>query len=311
MEIFKTIFGSHVYGTNVPSSDLDLKAVFIPSRRDILLQRAPRTIVRSTKQDGTTRNGPDDVDTESFSLQQYLKLLMEGQTVALDMIFTPESFWHTKHEIWFEIQRQKKHFFSKKSAAFVGYCRQQANKYGIKGSRVAAVRAAINALLPISRDARLEEIKEHLFIGEHAALIEVTHPKGVSTYYEVCNRKFQMGNTVLDVKRRLKLIFDEYGHRALQAEENMGVDWKALMHAVRVINEAKEFLFTGEITQPRPEKELLLRIRKGEMAYKEVAEIIEQGVIDVEISELTSPLPDEPNYKFADDFVEIIYESAK
>ena len=36
---------------------------------------------------------------------------------------------------------------TRRSAAFVGYCRQQANKYGIKGSRVAAARKALTLLL--------------------------------------------------------------------------------------------------------------------------------------------------------------------
>ncbi len=32
-------FGSHVYGTNVPTSDHDFKAIHLPEGRDILLQR--------------------------------------------------------------------------------------------------------------------------------------------------------------------------------------------------------------------------------------------------------------------------------
>ena len=32
-------FGSHVYGTNTPASDLDFKAVHLPPARDILLPR--------------------------------------------------------------------------------------------------------------------------------------------------------------------------------------------------------------------------------------------------------------------------------
>ncbi len=37
-------FGSHLYGTATPQSDLDFKAVYLPAARDILLQRVHDTV---------------------------------------------------------------------------------------------------------------------------------------------------------------------------------------------------------------------------------------------------------------------------
>jgi predicted nucleotidyltransferase len=37
--IVRMKFGSHLYGTEPPRSDLDFKSLFVPSARDILLQR--------------------------------------------------------------------------------------------------------------------------------------------------------------------------------------------------------------------------------------------------------------------------------
>jgi len=37
-------FGSHLYGTATPESDLDCKAVCLPGARDILLQRVQGTM---------------------------------------------------------------------------------------------------------------------------------------------------------------------------------------------------------------------------------------------------------------------------
>lgn len=67
---------------------------------------------------------------------------------------------------------------------------------------------------------------------------------------EVCNRKVQEHATLKEAHAMFKRIFDEYGQRALLAEKNEGVDWKAMMHATRVCHEAKELLLDHRITYP-------------------------------------------------------------
>jgi hypothetical protein len=56
--------------------------------------------------------------------------------------------------------------------------------------------------------------------------------------------------------------------------------------------------------------ELLLAIRKGEMDYKEVAEIIELGFQDLEELEKTTALPPQPDYKAMDEFIARHYRQA-
>lgn len=85
--ILKMKFGSHLYGTDTPSSDLDYKGIYIPSPREILLGRTKPTISISRKKDQFERNTSEDVDQEYFTLARYLELLTQGQTVALDVLF--------------------------------------------------------------------------------------------------------------------------------------------------------------------------------------------------------------------------------
>jgi predicted nucleotidyltransferase len=137
-------FGSHVYGTNVPTSDLDFKAVHIPAAEDILLQRVKAAISVKTKKDDTQKNTAEDTDFESFALQKYMAMLLEGQTVALTMLFVPDRWITERAPEWDEIREQKDRWLHRGVSAFAGYCRQQSAKYGIRGSRVAASRAAMN-----------------------------------------------------------------------------------------------------------------------------------------------------------------------
>ncbi|MCE9564638.1 MAG: nucleotidyltransferase domain-containing protein [Planctomycetes bacterium] len=185
--IVRMQFGSHVYGTNVPTSDLDFKAVHLPPARDILLQRVKNAVHISTKQDRTLKNTAEDTDFESFSLQKYMKLLLEGQTIALTMLFTPERWIIEADPVWHEICEQKSLWLHRGVSAFAGYCRQQANKYGIRGSRVAASRAAadwaVGWIAIWGHQKKLKEIwpavEDLCDRGlEHIAVVDGTHGDG-------------------------------------------------------------------------------------------------------------------------------------
>lgn len=306
--IFKTEFGSCMYGTSLPTSDKDFKAIYLPEAKDILLQQVKDNIHQGTKLDKNAKNNPDDIDFEIFSLQEYLKLLLEGQTVSLDMLFAPTQYWCICTQTWCDIQENKKEFLHSGVLSFIGYAKQQANKYGIKGSRVSAVRSALDVLNNLPDQEKLKAhwiiISEAFKDKEHSNIVEIRGPNGIpEPHLEVCNRKVPHHATVKYAKSVYQKIFDEYGARALLAEQNEGVDWKALMHAVRVQNQAIELLSTAHITFPRPEKDFLLQIRKGELPYKQVAENIEEGFNLLQEASQKSILPKEPNYKLAEEIV--------
>lgn len=310
--IFRCQFGSHVYGTNLPTSDLDFKSVFLPSAEEILLQRVPDSRHTGTKTDERAKNAPGDIDDESFSLQKFVSLLCEGQTVALDMLFAPSTFVLKNSKVWEELVANREKFLHSGTSAFVGYTRAQAAKYGVKGFRVAAVKAALQFLADEHRGhpGRLSDIKDSLRAwvtslgNEHVRMIEIAGAQGgMEPALEVCGRKIPMHAGIGYTYSVLTKIYDNYGARAKLAESNEGVDWKALMHAVRVAREAEELLRTGNIQFPRPERELLLQIRQGQKPYAEVAEIIEEGLTRVALAQEKSTLPKEPNRKWADEFV--------
>jgi hypothetical protein len=61
------------------------------------------------------------------------------------------------------------------------------------------------------------------------------------------------------------------------------------------------------MTFPRPDAPLLLQIRKGEFPYKQVAELIEEGVERVEKLSETSKLREKPDRGQAEEFVLRMY----
>lgn len=311
-----SIFGSHVYGTSTPKSDRDYKGVMIPDASDIILQRANKTSInQKTKDSYAVKNTCDDVDTEIYSLQAFIRLLVEGQTAALDLLFTPKEFILESSEEWAYLQANRKHLIHRGTAAFFGYAQQQAAKYGIKGSRVASVRQALCALKDFDKDAKMSHVdlgflQERVGDSPHIAWVFCNGPTGVNELHlEVCNRKIPIHARFKYAVDVLQRIFDEYGKRALAAEQNENVDCKALSHAVRVCCEAKELLDTGHITFPRPEADMLLKIKLGEMSYKEVAPMIEEGLVELEDAKAKSKLPEAINQKKWEQYILMTYSS--
>lgn len=315
-KIVEIKFGSHLYGTDTLTSDADFKGIYLPEARDIVLERVKRNISTSRPKREFEKNTKDDIDSETFSLMEFMRLLCEGQTVALDMLFAPDAFQVFKgqeYNLFRYIYSNKDRLLSKGILSFIGYARKQASKYGIKGSRVRAVKDTIEFLNTFDGTMLLKELPLDVFIArgdEFIKYVQGTDPNGATlTYFEVCGRKFQLTNSVKYSLAVLTKIYNEYGHRAKLAQENDGIDWKALSHAVRVNYEGQELLRTGSITFPCPNRKLLLAIKNGTLPYKDVEFIIEEGLKELEAAQVNSTLPEKPDVQWVDDFLYEVYSN--
>lgn len=315
--LVKMMFGSHVYGTSLPTSDRDFKGVFLPDAQALIMQRAAKHLKNSTKKNDSVRNTAEDIDDEMFSYQTYMELIRQGQTVALDMLFTPERFYCSDVEVsplWREIVDNRSQLIHKGTNAFVGYTKAQASKYGNKGDRLAALNLFMNAMKDWDGHKELGEYADEIATllqtvnPKEAEVILIPTPNGLKETRDVphlslANKKVGYTCSVEYARQVWQLALDKYGHRAKLAEANEGIDWKATMHAVRIAAEAKELLLTGHITFPRPEANLLLAIRQGQLPYKQVEELIDQGLLDIKEAELNSKLAQKPNYEFMENLV--------
>jgi hypothetical protein len=313
-------FGSHLYGTSTPTSDLDYKSIFVPAARDILLQRVKGTIANKRPKAMGEKNYVGEVDQESHSLQRFLELAAEGQTVALDVLFSPEwAMVEPAAPEWVEIMANRHRLLTRKSASFVGYVRTQSNKYGIKGSRVAAARAALAVLATAMEQhgttAKLEILSEQIqsFVGahEHTVVIDINNPgtDRPMPHWEVCGRKMPYSGSIKNAHGIMQTMVNEYGKRALMAETQQGVDWKALSHAVRVGTQALELLKTGHITFPLENAQHVIDIKTGKLSYRDVADEIEDFLVRVESAEASSTLPVDPDYLWIENFVERVHRA--
>lgn len=300
--VVKTVFGSHLYGTAVENSDKDYKGIFLPSEEEILLNKVPKSYKYNTNDSGN-KNSSEDIDIELFSLHYFIKLACKGQTVALDILHAPDDMIIEKSPLWDDIQEHRDKFYTKNLDAFVEYARTQAAKYGVKGSRLAALKAVINVLEEAPSKAPLKDIWDELPRGEHIYDNLMDWQKNIRLY-QVCGRSFHETAKVWYVLPILKKIYDEYGFRAKQAENNENIDWKAVSHAIRAALQVKELLLYKTIIFPLKEAAYVKAVKEGKLDYiTEVSPYLESLMDEVEDLSVKSDLPEEVDDDFWNKFL--------
>lgn len=321
--IFESVFGSHLYGLSTENSDTDYKGIFIPDTKSIVLQKAPRNITHSTGgQD--SKNTAEDIDTEYFALHEFIKLALQGETVALDLLHSPKECTLKTSPVWEFIQENRWRFYTTDMRSYVGYVKKQAAKYGVKGTRLDALQMSIteaNEALCLSNtydgEIDINTIKLGDIMGylpEDHYRSKVTDTKGEHTYhfYKVLDKKFQTTLRVTEYISILQGIYDSYGARAKEAQENKGIDWKALSHAIRGGYQLKEIYTTRDLKYPLKEREFLLAVKRGELDFntqvkpelEKIVDEVEKLAVELEAS---NELPRRPDHKFWDDFVYKVY----
>lgn len=324
--VMKGYFGSHLYGTSTPESDVDFKEIFVPHPRDILLGTAMNHTNLNTN-NTAAKNTKDDVDHELYSLKYFFKLAADGETVALDMIHTPANqvVKSDLPDVWKFIQENRSRFYTTNMKAYLGYVRKQASKYGVKGSRLAALRGVLAIVNQIpeqwvdyqedgstkQRRTKVEDIKHRLPENEFCEWVFHNHEKtGPQTFYTVLGRKYQTTLSLIELKQSLNKLDAEYGERARKAEANEGIDWKALSHAYRAGYQLKEIYQTGDLVYPLKNASIIKAIKAGDMPFKVVQGLLENTVDEVEVLAIQAAkngMPAKVDMKFWDKFVEEVY----
>lgn len=115
--LFLTIRGSHAYGTNIETSDVDYAGVFIQSEDDILGNR----YVEQINDDGN--------DIVIYEIKRFLELLASNNPNILELLNTPEDCILYKDPVFDIVLDNASSFITKTCAkSFGGYAIQQIKK---------------------------------------------------------------------------------------------------------------------------------------------------------------------------------------
>ena len=116
--LFLVIRGSHAYGTNIETSDIDYAGVFCQSEDDILGMSYVEQI------------NDDKNDTVIYEIRRFLELLAKkSNPTTLEILNTPSDCILYKHPAFDEILKDKDIFITKGCMySFGGYAREQISK---------------------------------------------------------------------------------------------------------------------------------------------------------------------------------------
>lgn len=311
-EIYKSIFGSRLYGTDLPGSDHDYKGVFIPTPSEILMPKIVETKSFST---GTsaTKNTADDVDIEYFAVHKFLYMIEKGDMVATEMFFSPLA--ETTAE-WAYITSFKDKLISRKATGFVGYARRQASLYGAKGVRLKEVEKVVeffekifNPTEKLNTIPNMQKKLEDLTVGKLHTKITYVDDQGESVWhFECCDRKIPLTVTANEAYKIYRRVLDEYGSRAKAAATNEGIEWKSMMHAVRISYSAIEMLETGKISYPHPHAEFLKEVRQGHIDFEVIENLMETNLFEIEkLTQTCTILPEHTDIDIKNSIIENLY----
>lgn len=281
--IFEGYHGSHLYGLNTPESDIDMKGIYLPDQKDILLGKVKESYSITTGND-KSKNSKDDIDIEIFSLQRFIKDASRGETYALDMLHTPADKVITGSSIWHFIQQNRSRFYTTNMTSYMGYVMKQAAKYGVKGSRLAALREVkqFTESWQLNVNPRLRDIT-HLLPNNEFCFWTVDKEKPeTASFYMLMGRKYMAGVKLSEFYAAVGKLWAEYGERARKAEANEGIDWKALSHAMRGGLQLLEIYRTSDLKYPLADAAEIKKVKAGELPFATVQARLEQIVEDVD-----------------------------
>lgn len=304
-DIMRCYSGSLAYGTNLPTSDVDIRGLFCASPKFI---RTPFFKVKEKVLE-------EEEDGKVYELTNFMALFGEMNPNIIELLFVDDSSIIQSSGVYDYLRREAPGMLTKKVAfSFSGYAMSQLKR--IKGHD-----KWINNPQPEKLPSQFDYFRlVHNYTEENLTKLEsfqyamwqlnemsVMIPYGNDIYGVIVSwnspglfnadgsiRKLDYSLISDEDKKRAPVMIVKYlredhknakeKHRNYwnwkanrnaarhELEVNFGYDTKHAMHLVRLMRMAKEILTTGQVIVKRPDAKELLEIRGGKWTLEELLE---------------------------------------
>lgn len=289
--------GSHAYGLNTPTSDLDVKGVCIKPVECYFgfLKRFEQHEHAGGKSDG--------VDQVVYSLEKFAALAADCNPSIIEILHVDDADVLKCDAFGEQLRGMRDAFLSKKAKfTFSGYAYSQLKR--IKTHRAwlldppKAPPTREGCGLPTTMKVSSSELGAFESLVANGAEVEL--PKDVVTLF-VRERQYQ--SALAHWKQYENWKATRNVARA-ELEATHGYDTKHAMHLIRLMRMCREILSGGKVVVRRPDRNELLAVRGGQRSYDSIIEEAERLQVECDTLYQTSTvLPREPDRAAIDDAI--------
>lgn len=312
--VYVTQYGSKLYGTDNPNSDTDYKGIFIPTLNDVLLKKDLEHF-NFNSNDDNSKNSKEDIDLQLFSVYKFFNLLKKGETGAMDILFSmfrEDTQIYNNKDFTTIIMKNYKKFYNRNLHSFIGYCVGQSKVYNVRGERFNELHIFVNKfndLVHTQGDKKLETMFplidemffEHPYKYINYVIADISRGSGVAKkgkYVEVLGKKFLGTVSIKYFSEKITEMENQFGNRARASAK--GVDFKALSHAIRVINEIEELIDHEFISFPLKNRLYVTSIKEGNERLEDVMDYLDNQLNIVQKKLENSNLAEKSDEAFID-----------
>jgi len=302
--LFKIKSGSHLYGLNTPTSDLDYVGVYIEDTFEDFIdpfntKDEMDTSIKSKKENG--KNDKDAVDEKYFHLKKFIKLCADNNPNVLEMLFAPEDCIEYVDPDFKSLILDHPEMFvnAKLIDRFIGYAKSQEQKSYTKSENYVLLNAGLNSLKRVAKlktkQAKMREAVLHLdpelFKGQ-------ANQNPVDIVYEIGDMKFPSGITIKEAIARIEDRFSRASHRIEGIFINK-YEPKFMSHTIRLLEEGYQLLTAGKIEFPFKGQAYddIMSIKLGNTPVEDVPEIVNEYKERLSELEKVHTLPKTADYE--------------
>ena len=303
--------GSYAYGTNVESSDVDIRGIALNSKSDLLGMTA-----------GFDQVVNNETDTTIYSLNKIIKLFINMNPNTCELLgLKPEHYLYLS-PIGKELLDNKKLFLSRRAQySFGGYAFAQLRRLDNKAvrsvSQAEREQHILNSITSAyySLSEKYESLKDEDYINLY--LDDSNQPdldKEIFIDTRLSHYPLRDYKNMWSDMKTIISTYDKIGHRNTHAIEKNKLG-KHMMHLIRLYLMCIDILEKEEINTYR-EKDIpfLMDIRNGKFLDNnsqpttEFYDLIAEYEKRLQYAADNTSLPDKPNFKVIDEFLMSINE---
>ncbi|KZL92482.1 DNA polymerase beta superfamily protein [Clostridium magnum] len=299
--ILLTTGGSHAYGTDVETSDLDIRGIALNSKKELLTMKC---------KDKPFENRDNEKDVTIYFLKQIINLLTNANPNVLEILGTKEDHLFICTKEGRMLKDNANMFLSKRAyVSFGGYAIQQLRRLqnALARDSYPQVEKEKHILGSIEKQMMtFTDRYKKVINGELKLYIDKSSRQGFENeiFIDISLKKYPLRDLKGMYSEMNQVVNDYYklNHRNSKKDE-LHLN-KHAMHLIRLLVTGTEILEgKGINTYREKERELLLDIRSSKYTYEQIFEMVDTYDKQFEYAKKNCNLPDTPNYKKIDELV--------